>query len=63
MGHKGGQWEVHEECIVHMPKDTSRAEATSNSENIKPVAIAIIELQLSEGTSQAVSQSVTRKFC
>ena len=49
---------VHEECIVHttdsMPKGTSRAEATSNSEKIKPVALAVIELHLSEGIIQSV---------
>jgi len=32
-----------------------------NSEEIKPVAIAIIELRLSEGISQSVSQSVSIK--
>ena len=45
-----------------MPKGTCRAEAMSNSEKIKPVALAIIELRLSEGISQSVtyllSQSV-----
>ena len=41
-----------------MPKGTSRAEATSNSEKIKPVALAIIEFHLSEGIRQSVSQSV-----
>ena len=41
-----------------MPKGTSRAEAMSNSEKIKPVALAVIELHLSEGISQSVSQSV-----
>ena len=41
-----------------MPKGTFRAEATSNSENIKPVALAVIELRLSEGISQSVSQSL-----
>ena len=35
-----------------MPKGTCRAEATSNSERIKPVALAVIELHLSEGISQ-----------
>ena len=30
-----------------MPKGTSRTEATSNSEKIKPVALAIIKLRLS----------------
>ena len=34
-----------------MPKGTCRAEATSNSEKIKPVALAVIELRLSEGIS------------
>ena len=40
-----------------MPKGTSWAEATSNSEKIKPVALAIIELHSSEGIRQSVSQS------
>ena len=40
-----------------MPKGTSRAEATSNSEKMKPVALAVIELCLSEGIRQSVSQS------
>ena len=41
-------------------KGTSRAEAMSNSEKIKPAAL---ELHLSEGISQSVSYSVSRKFC
>ena len=41
-----------------MPICTSRAEATLNSEEIKPVALAVIELHLSEGISQSVTQSV-----
>ena len=43
-----------------MPKGTSWAEATSNSEKIKPVAVAlaVIELDLSEGISQSLSQLV-----
>ena len=45
-----------------MPKGTSQAEAMSNSEKIKPIALAVIELCLSEGISQPVtylpSQSV-----
>jgi len=36
-----------------------RDKAMLNSEEIKPVAIAIIELRLSEG----ISQSVSRKIC
>jgi len=38
-----------------VPKGTSRAEATSNSEKINPVALAVIELRLSEGIRQAGS--------
>ena len=41
-----------------MPKGTCRAEAMLNSEKIKPVALAVIELCLSEGISQLLSQSV-----
>ena len=41
-----------------MPKGTSRAEATLNSEKIKSMALAVIELRLSEGTSRSVRQSV-----
>ena len=41
-----------------MPKGTSRAKATLNSEKIKPVALTIVELRLSEGISQLLSQSV-----
>jgi len=39
-----------------VPKGTSRDEATSNSEKIKPVALAVIELRLSEGIRQAGRQ-------
>ena len=35
-------------------------EVMLNSEEIKPVAIAIIELRLSEGISKGVSQSVSQ---
>jgi len=38
-----------------MAKGTSRADATSNSEKIKPVALAIVELRKSEGIRQLVS--------
>jgi len=41
-----------------MAKGTSWAEATLNSEKIKPVALAIVELHESEGIRQLVSQSV-----
>ena len=33
-----------------------------NSEEIKPLAIAVIELRLSEGIREGVSQSVGKKF-
>ena len=41
-----------------MSKGTSRAEVKSNSEKIKPVALAVIKLRLSEGISQSVSQKI-----
>ena len=40
-----------------MPKGTSRAEMASKSEKIKPVALAVVELCLTEGISQLGSQS------
>jgi len=42
-----------------MAKGTTWAEATSNSEKIKPVALAIVELDKSEGISQSISQLVS----
>ena len=41
-----------------MPKDTSWAKVTSNSEKIKPVALSIIKLRLSEGISQTDTYSL-----
>jgi len=38
-----------------MAKGTSRAEAMLNSEKIKPIALAIVELRESEGISQLAS--------
>jgi len=38
-----------------MPKGTSQAEATSNSEKIKPVALEVIELRWLEGIKQLAS--------
>jgi len=40
-----------------VPKGTSWAEAMSNSEKIKPVTLAVIELRLSEGIRQAGRQA------
>ena len=42
-----------------MPKGTCQAKATSNSENIKPVTLAVVKLRLSEGIGQSVSYSVS----
>jgi len=42
-----------------VPRGTSRDEAMSKSEKIKPVALAIIELRLSEGIRQAGRQLVS----
>jgi len=38
-----------------VPKGTSWADTTLNSEKIKPVGLAVIELRWAEGTRQAVS--------
>ena len=43
-----------------MPKGTCRAKATLNSEKIKPVALAVIKLHLSEGISQLLSQLLSQ---
>ena len=43
-----------------MQKGTSPDKATLNSEEIKRVAIAIIELRLFEGISKGGSQSVSQ---
>jgi len=42
-----------------MAKGTSRGEAALNSEKIKSVALAIVELRKSEGISQSVSQAIS----
>ena len=42
---------------------TSRAEATSNSEKIKPVALAVIELRLSESISQLKKSQLQSIAC
>ena len=48
--------------VCGMPKGTSRAEAMSNSEKSKPIALAVIELRLSEGLSQLLTQSVIQSL-
>jgi len=48
-------------CIYSgMAKSTSQAEATSNSEKIKPIALAIVELCESESIRQSVRQLVSQ---
>ena len=42
--------------VLRYAKGTSRVGAISNSEKIKPVALTVIELRLSEGISQLLSQ-------
>ena len=42
-----------------MPKGTPWAEATSNSEKIKDIALDVIELYLTEGISHSEENSVT----
>jgi len=42
-----------------MAKGTSQAEAMSNSEKIRPVALAIVELCESEGIRQLVTELVS----
>ena len=49
-------------AIALLLKGTCQAEATSNSEKIKPIALAVIELRLSEGISQLLTQSVSQSL-
>jgi len=44
---------------IGMAKGTFQAKAMSNSEKMKSVALAIVELCESEGISQSVSQAVS----
>jgi len=47
---------IPEECIVcTVAKGTSQTKVMSNSEKIKPIALAIVELRESEGIRQAGS--------
>ena len=47
---------------VSEKKWDTREEATSNSEEIKPVALTKVELRLAEGISQSVSRKLNTKF-
>jgi len=58
----GDEWNTKEgpgksmkSAYCSVPKGTSRDEATSNSKKINPIALAVIELCLSEGIRQLVS--------
>ena len=67
---KKGEWDTKEDTIDNtlyrgcmynsMPKGT---EEMWNSEKIKPVALAIIKLHLSEGIGHSVGWSVGRSAC
>ena len=46
--------------LLRLQKGTSRDKATLNSEEIKPIALVVIELYLSEGISQSDSQSYSK---
>ena len=46
---------MHALYVLHLVKGTSRDEATSNSEQIKPVALSIVELCLA-GISSLFNQ-------
>ena len=50
----------HALYVLQYAKGTSQAKVTSNSEKSNPVDLAIIELCLSEGIDQAVSQITSR---
>ena len=45
-------------CMYCVPKGTCPVEALLNNEKIKPVALSIIELCLSESISQSVSRKL-----
>ena len=60
MGHKGGHWKHTLYICTAVPKSISKAEAMSNSEKIKPIALAIIVIHLSKGINQSVSQSISQ---
>ena len=54
------EWDTKEDTGKSMKKGTSRVEATLNSERIRPVALAVIKLRLSEGINQLLSQLLSQ---
>ena len=59
-GHLSGKSMKNTFYILCYAKRHSWAEVTSNSEKIKLVTLVVIELHLSEGISQLLSQSVSQ---
>jgi len=63
MEHKGRHWKVHEECIActavwqKAPLGLKRHQKAKKKKKIKRIALAIVELHLSEGISWSVWQS------
>jgi len=55
MGHKGGYWLVHEECIVQTNCGVPKGRSDVEQEKIKPIALAVIKLRLSEEIRRLVS--------
>ena len=56
---------IHISYILYLVKSTSRDEATSNSEEISPVALSIVdwlEASVSQSVGQSVSQSVSQSI-
>ena len=49
--------------MLRLAKGMSRDKAMLNSEEIKPMALVVTKLHSSEGISQSVRQSVSRKIC
>jgi len=45
------------------PKGTSRAEALSNTEQIKPITVAIVELYFSKASGSQLISTSQLKFC
>ena len=43
--------------LLQLAKGTSPDEATSNSAKIKPIALVVVELHLSKGVSEWMSES------
>ena len=43
--------------LLQLAKGTSLDEATSNSAKIKPIALVVVELHLSKGVSEWMSES------